>query len=295
MPELSVCITHYNRPAQLGVTLQSLAEQTRPPDEVLIWDDHSPNDPTPVVEQFRSRFRRLRFHRNPGNLGMPGNLNAVIREAQGDLIANLHDADVYQPTLLERWECALMSCPSAGIVFCGLEATAHSGRAGRVWVHEFAGVTSGKDFFERAYVGQSSSPIWGTVMARRETYQRHLPFDSRFGGWADVDMWMRVCGTHDIAYVPMPLITLYAGSHFRREFRWETIHLILTMHVLNINRMAQSDSELQVWLARQRSHSTKVLARLLFGRVAKLEFRSCAQALLMYKEWLAVLSGRPSL
>lgn len=119
--KLSVCLTHYNRPHLLGRTLESLARQTRPPDEVFVRDDASPRDPTDVARSFAGRFRHFVYHRNPANLGMPGNLNAVIGQATGDLVANLHDADVFHPTLLEKWEQALHRQPRAGLVFCGLE------------------------------------------------------------------------------------------------------------------------------------------------------------------------------
>ena len=100
MPRISVCLTHYNRPDKLGATLESLALQTRVPDEVFVWDDCSPNDPTYVIEEWKARFPHFVYHRNDVNLGMPGNLNAVIAQATGDYVANLHDADVFAPTLL---------------------------------------------------------------------------------------------------------------------------------------------------------------------------------------------------
>jgi len=42
MSKVSVCLTHYNRPEKLAATLESLAAQTRAPDEVFMQDDCSP-------------------------------------------------------------------------------------------------------------------------------------------------------------------------------------------------------------------------------------------------------------
>jgi hypothetical protein len=223
---------------------------------------------------------------------MPGNLNAVVREAGGDFVANLHDADVYHPLLLETWERALLAHPSAGLVFCGAMAETPAGDDDRIWLHDYRPMTEGRRFFEGAFVGQSSSPIWGTVMVRRDAYEQHLPFNGRFGGWADVDMWMRICGTHDICYVPQPLITLHQGSHFRSTFRWDVIHLLLSMHVLNIDRMAGSPSERRLWQSRQRSHAARLLARLFLGRAVRLEGGQCMRAVRMWRDWLAVLRAK---
>jgi glycosyltransferase involved in cell wall biosynthesis len=75
MPRISVCLTHYDRPDKLAATLESLARQTRVPDEVLLWDDCSPRDPTEVVRSFEARFPHFVYHRNERNLGMPGHRN----------------------------------------------------------------------------------------------------------------------------------------------------------------------------------------------------------------------------
>jgi glycosyltransferase involved in cell wall biosynthesis len=106
--KLSVCLTAYGRTHLLARTLESLAAQTRPPDELIVSDDCSPDDPTAVAESFRHRFVRFRYNRNPRNLSMPANLNLVVGMAGGEYVANLHDADVFHPQLLEKWEEALL-------------------------------------------------------------------------------------------------------------------------------------------------------------------------------------------
>ena len=277
--KLSVCLTHYNRPHLLAASLESLARQTRVPDEVLLWDDNSPNDPTDVARAYSTRFPKLIYHRNERNLGMPGNLNAVLSRASGDLIANLHDADEFHPTLLQKWEEALVSHPNAGMVFCGLDAAGKSDGAGAVWIHPCAECTEGRDFFHRHFVGTVGSVIWGTVMVRREVYERHLPFDPQFRNWADVDMWMRVCSTHDIAYVPEALITLDHSPTPVRAFSWEKFLITHRTHALNIHRLARDAGELNDWLGRQRRFTRMFYARHLVSRIARGEGKSVREGM----------------
>ena len=277
MSRVSVCLTHYNRPEKLAATLESLAAQSRAPDEVFVQDDCSPKDPTEVARAFQGRFKHFVYERNEENLGMPGNLNKVIRKATGDFVANLHDADEFHPRLIERWIEMLSRHPSAGLAFCGYDAKAKPSQLqthGRIWVHDFDECTPGRDFFKRAYVGSSSSPIWGTVMVRREVYERHLPFDSRFGMWSDVDMWMRVCGTHDIAYVAEPLIILDNTDTPVRKFHWGKVYVAHAMHFENIRRMARDTEEQAAWLGKQRRHSLRKYARYLAGRMIHGDFKS---------------------
>lgn len=290
MPKLSVCITHYNRPEKLAATLESLCRQTRQPDEVFLWDDHSPRDPTEVANQFRNRFKHFVFHRNARNLRMPGNLNSVIAQATGDFIANLHDADEFDPTLLEKWEAALIANPSAGLVFCGLDAAAKGGDRGRLWVHDYPACTSGREFFRSVYVGSSGSPIWGTVMVRRDAYDHHLPFDPQFRMWADVDMWMRICSTHDVAYVPEPLIILDNTETAVRDFSWEKFLITHRMPVANIYRMASGSDELGLWMQKQMRWTRRWYFQHLTARVMRGDVRLFIEGVALWKECLVRLA-----
>ena len=236
MPGISVCLTHYNRPEKLAATLESLAGQTRQPDEVFLWDDCSPEDPTAVVRQFEGRFPHFVYHRNELNLNMPGNLNAVLVQATGDYIANLHDADTFAPTLLEKWESALIRHPSAGLVFSGVDEREPETNDGLVWLHPVDPLTSGREFFEKHFVGCYGSMIWGTVMVRREIYRKLLPFDPVYRNWADVDMWMRICLQADIAYVREALIVLDRSPTQQRRFTWFSVIVMQAMVLANIER-----------------------------------------------------------
>ena len=235
--KVSVCITSYNRPQKLYRTLESLSIQTRQPDEVIVSDDCSPNDVTEVIRRWQGRFANFIYNRNSRNLGMPGNLNLVISMARGKYIANLHDADEFDPTLLEKWERALDDHPSAGFVFCGVKGWPYRTRFGNgIILHSVAPLTPGRVFFERHMLHRFSSIVWGTVMARRAAYAQLLPFDPAYSFISDVDMWMRMCLHWDVAYVREPLIILDNTPTPWRQFRWDRVELMRKMQVENIYR-----------------------------------------------------------
>jgi glycosyltransferase involved in cell wall biosynthesis len=237
MSRISVCLTHYNRPERLAATLASLAAQTRRPDEVFLWDDCSPHDPSEIARSFRTRFPHFVYHRNERNLGMPGNLNAVLAQATGDYVANLHDADLYAPTLLEKWALALEAHPSAGFVFC--RVTGRNESQDRR-LQGCPPLTPGREFNRRFFLNswRGSSPVWGTVMTRRSSYDRLLPFDARFGCVADVDMWMRLSLTADVAFVDEALIRADPASHFVQGVNWPMVHALRRLHEENVRRFA---------------------------------------------------------
>lgn len=280
MATISVCITYYNRPKTLATTLESLAAQTRPPDEVFLWDDCSPYSAREVAEFYGKRFRRFEYYRNTENLGMPGNLNSVIAQATGDYVANLHDADIYHPELLEKWAGVLDQSADVGLVFCRDSRWENPAYA-KYWSPEPARVTPGRQFFESFFLGRLDSLVWGTVMARRKLYERLLPFDPKFANWADVDMWMRFCGEGNIGYVPECLIELDQKPTHSNHFSFARMALVHQMALENIRRLC-NDSAANEFLKIQGKAWRRRWLRWMCGRLRRGEFSELIEGIRYY-------------
>jgi glycosyltransferase involved in cell wall biosynthesis len=264
-PKISVCLTTYNRADLLDVSLRSLAQQSRLPDELIVSDDCSPDRTPDVVARWQRELPQLRYERNVQNLYMPGNLNAAVSKARGEYIANLHDGDEFHPKLLEEWEAALDRHPTAGFVFCGVH---FKGRPPELKpetvLHEVAPLTKGREFYERHMRHRFSSIVWGTVMARKAAYDVLLPFDAAFGFISDVDMWMRMCLRFDVAYVRKPLLILDDSPTGERNFSWSRTETIRRMEEVNLRRFYGDDPPR---LDRELRRHTRVARRFYASRV----------------------------
>lgn len=233
---LSVCITHYNRNEKLRRSLDSLARQTLLPDETIVVDDASPIDPVAIVLSDEYKNLKIKYIRQQKNVGMPENLNTAINASKGGLVVNLHDADIYEPTLLEKWVKLMESEPSVGFAFCGYDSTEGGGK---IWIHkDIKRVSAGTDFFSNHYLHHSSSKVWGTVIARKEAYVTLLPFRKEYGPWADVDMWIRMCAKFEVGYIPEALIILDNNSGHFREFSWRPIVCLHVIKTRNLDLFA---------------------------------------------------------
>ncbi|HEY3350323.1 MAG TPA: glycosyltransferase family A protein [Thermoanaerobaculia bacterium] len=271
-PKISVVVTTFRRARLLGRTLESIAAQTRQPDELIVSDDCSPDDTAHVVETWRKTFPGLVYIRNEKNLNMPGNLNKAVAAASGMYIANLHDGDTYAPTLLEKWESALDRHPSAGLVFCGLAGwPARTKQGGGILLFPIAPFTKGREFFERHLLPEIGCPVWGTVMARKSAYDALLPFDPEFGFLSDVDMWARMCLAYDIVYVDEPMIVLdHTPSAERRlgTYNWNWLEITRRIRIANIHRFYAGDERRRnTELRRYRRLFNRFLVARLLGRI----------------------------
>jgi glycosyltransferase involved in cell wall biosynthesis len=112
----------YNGEAHLGAQLESIAAQTRPPDELVVCDDRSTDATAEVVRRFAAAAAfPVRFEVNEENLGSTRNFERAVSLCGGDLIALCDQDDVWLPEKLELMREAFERSPGAGLVFSDAE------------------------------------------------------------------------------------------------------------------------------------------------------------------------------
>jgi glycosyltransferase involved in cell wall biosynthesis len=229
---VGVILVTYGRAHVLPTTIASILNQTLEDFQLLISDDCSPDETEAICRGFVESDSRVTYRRNRSRLGMPGNLNSALMEVPGDLIANLHDGDLCDPCLLERWRDALLQCPTAGFVFNAYRHLTADGSVREITREPLPSCFPGRVLLEDVYFRRwrFDSPVWGTVMARRSAYDRVGRFDERFGYYADVAMWMCLAEEFDVAYVNEPLLTLPSREVVPRLFSLSHREQTRTLH-----------------------------------------------------------------
>jgi glycosyltransferase involved in cell wall biosynthesis len=216
-PRVSVIIPAYNRAHLIGLTLESVRRQSYKDYEIVVVDDGSTDDTAKVVLESAPAARYLWQE----NVGVPEVLNVCVREAHGEYIGFLGSDDALLPGALERQVRALDENPNVGMVHGAVWLMDEGGRLTSVLKPPFATedyVRSGRE--EVALLLMSNHIVAPTVMARRQAFDEVGLFDRRLGLYEDWNMWMRILGRWDIAYIDDPL-TCYrvhtgeAGSIFR--------------------------------------------------------------------------------
>lgn len=233
-PKVSVCLTAYNRAHAIGKSIESLLGQDFSDFELVITDDASPDATEEVCRKYEQLDPRVKYFRNQRNLGMPGNLNEGLKRCRADLVANLHDGDVFRADLLRKWKDALEANPDAAFVFNQLDVADH---AGRFLAHHESDLPERLERGELPRFMLSSSqcfgsPVWGTVMGRRAIYESVGWFDERFTYYSDVWMWFRLGQAYPVMYVREPLITLTPHEPDRPYARLDWWHerVLMTMY-----------------------------------------------------------------
>lgn len=100
---ISVALCTYNGAAYLQQQLNSIAAQTRQPDELIICDDVSSDATLSIAKNFANKVPfSVHVHQNKQNIGSTANFSQAIEYCTSDLIALADQDDVWHRHKLER-------------------------------------------------------------------------------------------------------------------------------------------------------------------------------------------------
>lgn len=116
--KFSVALCTYNGGRFLGDQLESIARQTRLPEELIIFDDHSSDDSQKVIADFQAATTiSTKLTVNESNVGSTLNFERAITACSGDVIVLCDQDDIWLPHKLARLEREFRSGPDIGFVF----------------------------------------------------------------------------------------------------------------------------------------------------------------------------------
>ena len=213
--KISVAMCTYNGEKYLREQLQSIASQTRLPDELVICDDLSTDSTTDIIREFTgSAPFPVRLHINPVNLGAAAkgitrNFEQASRLCTGNLIAFCDQDDVWFPRKLARMAQTMEENPQLGGVFVDAQLMNGQGVPQRILLSETTGMARREH--RRLMRGQilpvllSMNKVYGcTLMADAKLLMKLLPVPSSW--WFDAWVPCMVAVHSGLAFIPEPLL-----------------------------------------------------------------------------------------
>ncbi len=223
MTRVSVAMCTYNGEKYLHEQLQSIAAQTRLPDEMVVCDDGSSDATAEIIEEFaRIASFPVRFFRNPKNLGSTKNFEKAIGLCTGDLIALSDQDDIWLPGKLARQAEMMERDPSLGAVFCDAELIDATSRpiGIRLWPSILFPPREQKRFRSGRGIDvllKRNVVTGATLMVRANLRYLFIPVPAIWvhDGWI---AWMMVVYTK-LAFISEPLLRyrLHAGQQIGTE------------------------------------------------------------------------------
>ena len=119
MSRVSVAMATYHGEKFITAQLESLASQTRPPNELVVCDDASTDATVDLVRAFAEKVDfQVRIERNNPGLGTTANFERAVSLCTGDIIFLADQDDVWLSKKIETLAGRLDAEDSVGAIFC---------------------------------------------------------------------------------------------------------------------------------------------------------------------------------
>jgi glycosyltransferase involved in cell wall biosynthesis len=192
-PAVSVCIPVYNGGQFVGETIGSVLDQTFGDFEVVVLDNASTDGTAAVLDAITDP--RLRRSRNSSTVPLHANFDLAVRASRAPLVKLLCADDLLHPRCLELQVDALAADPTLAMVACRQYLVDGHGRV-LAASRALRGLTERCDNRRviRRIVRSGANPIGapGSVLFRREHFERTGGFDGRRQFTADLEMYARL-------------------------------------------------------------------------------------------------------
>jgi glycosyltransferase involved in cell wall biosynthesis len=204
----------------LRQTLESVLSQDPGPEvmQIEVVDDCSvQDDPESVVRAVAGE--RVRFFRQPKNVGHTRNIETCLQHARGHLVHLLHGDDAVRSGFYRKMSRPFAENPKLGAAFCRNITMDSAGN----WlgIAPLQQPQSGllPDLVERLAVGQCiQTPA---MVVRREVYETLGSFDRRLSWTEDWEMWARIAMHYPVwcEAEPLALYRMHDTSNTGRYSR----------------------------------------------------------------------------
>ena len=132
-PQLSIGLPVYNGENFLHEALISILAQDFVEFELVICDNASTDRTEAICRDFCRRDRRVRYFRNPENIGASGNCNRVFELSKGEFFKWIAHDDLHEHDFLSRTLEILTSEPDVVVAFTRAVSIDSRGRRIREW------------------------------------------------------------------------------------------------------------------------------------------------------------------
>lgn len=211
-PTISIALCTYNGEEYLPTQWQSLLDQHRLPDEIVICDDQSTDGTIALLRRLAAEAPfAVRILENPVRLGFNKNFERVLSECTGDLIFICDQDDYWFPEKISNMTAHLTEHPEAQAVFCDAWVTDEllQGRRSRFWewIRFDNRAQSRWQSGDMMEVMLDGNRVMGCATAIRRSFLAiALPIPDDVPGYI-YDGWMGLVGAacHVIQFINQPL------------------------------------------------------------------------------------------
>jgi glycosyltransferase involved in cell wall biosynthesis len=191
---VSVVMPVHNALPYLDAAVRSILAQSYRNFEFVIYDDASTDGSAERLSYWAEQDERIRLHGGERNLGPARSSNAAVERATANIIARMDADDLSHPDRIARQLEVLASQPDVGLVGTLCEIIDADGRKLR-----------GPEYWRLSRNSPFVPFPHGSIMFRREAFDRSGGYRSKCEYWEDQDLVIRIARQTKVLVLPEAL------------------------------------------------------------------------------------------
>ncbi|MGD0606737.1 MAG: glycosyltransferase family 2 protein [Streptosporangiaceae bacterium] len=141
-PRLTIGLPVYNGEKYVAESLESLLGQSFTDFELIISDNASTDSTGDICRDYEKQDSRVRYFRQPRNIGLAPNVNFIVGQAGGELYKEASHDDLYARDLLESCVAALDEYPQVVLAHSWTAKVDGSGKVTEAYEYPLTTATS---------------------------------------------------------------------------------------------------------------------------------------------------------
>ncbi|MCF6241610.1 MAG: glycosyltransferase [Bacteroidales bacterium] len=225
---LSIRIPIYNQPQKLEKCLHSISEQTIQPSEIILFDDCSTANYSPLLRKFT--HLPIIYLKNNQNLGaVPNMLNSLYYPCKYKYVLIFHEDDImfkkfieYSTKLLDQYQEAIFCCSNISFFKDNRKVKDFINTPLDIYILDK------QEYIKKILAGKTIG--FGTIIYRVSKLKKiEFEFD-KYSVLGDRPFLANLISENSIIYIDNVLSTVY--NHTDKDDRW---HNINERHVYNLH------------------------------------------------------------
>lgn len=215
---VSVYLTVKDGWSFLPGALNSVYNQTKKPEEIVIVDDGSHKVDDSVLDIYKTDFDiPIKLIKTRG-VGRAVALNVAVESCSGALVSNLDVDDLWHPQKIEIQKSYMVNNPSVAVSFSSCFIF-HDGEEIKQQYIEFGGVWKDLTIDSLAF----NNPVChSSVMCRRQVVVERFPYDISRSSQIDYELWLRLIRSGEVMRgldQPLAYKRIHKGQSFEASNR----------------------------------------------------------------------------
>jgi glycosyltransferase involved in cell wall biosynthesis len=241
-PLVSICVPTYNRASQLREGLKTICGQDYYPLEILISDNCSDDQTEAVCREVAKADQRVRYVRQPRNIGLYGNHNFCIDHSRGEFFCFFHDHDERSLQIISQYVSFLLRHQEVGAVCSDFELINEMGEIIGAREARVNSITPGLEYISQTIRSGRSSLATPGALVRRSALR-----DTRFDengpiGFVDFAVWFQLAERAAVGHINSRL------WRWRQERHSQSARTIESLtHDYDVNLTGYCDAHLKRW------------------------------------------------